>query len=109
MRTKLILLLIFSSLTSLSYSQKLTQEDFQGLWYRISDRQDTKRLKSNDSLYNLIREENITTGSYREAFEEIDSSKNSDSSIVVPKTLLQEIKVLTGGYGAQYSLSLIHI
>ncbi len=99
MRAKLFLFLIFSSLTSLSYSQKLTQEDFQGLWYRINE-----YGKNFDSLYNLQYQKIISANSYRDTIEKIDIPKKSlDSVNRVPNNLLDEISVLTGGFRAQYS------
>lgn len=98
MRTKLFLLLIFSSLTSLSYSQKLTQEDFQGLWYRINE-----YGKNYDSLYNLKYGKIIYANSYRDNIEKINATKKDvDSTNEVPNSLLDEISVLTGGFRAQF-------
>lgn len=91
MRTKLFLLLIFSSLTSLSYSQKLTKEDFQGLWYRVNVHKVNTPKKNYDSLHNLLSEENINANSFRKTIEKIDSSrKNTDSIIKLPETVLAE-------------------
>lgn len=99
MRTKLFLLLIFSSLTSLSYSQKLTQEDFQGLWCKVYEPE-----KNYDSLYNLISEEVIYANPHRESIEKINTQERDTGSINGdPNTLLNEIKILTGGFGAEYS------
>ena len=102
MRTKLFLLLIFSSLTSLLYSQKLTEEDFQGLWYIINN-----RTQNFDSLYNLRYDSIIFVHNWRNEITELDVPAKKVSShrrynTSVPESLLQEISVLTGGYGAEY-------
>ncbi len=95
MRTKLILLLIFSSLTSLLYSQSITNENMQGLWYMIDN--ETQKF---DSIYNLRYDSIIFIDNWRNQLTEIPERKQKTYS--VQQMLLQEITVLTGGFGAKY-------
>lgn len=103
MRTKLFLLLIFSSLTSLLYSQSLTNENMQGLWYMIDN--ETQKF---DSIYNLRYDSIIFVHKSRNEITELQIKANKKSKNPRSRNsgdyddLLDEITVLTGGFGAKY-------
>lgn len=104
MRTKLFLLLILSSLASLSYSQKLNQKDFQGLWYLIDN--ETQKF---DSIYSLKFDSLIFVSTYRAEKNRLQIQAHKQQKRPGIKDardyddLLDEITVLTGGFGAKYS------